>query len=529
MKFLCKISNLSLFLLTTTVIDDKIKLIKTIQTEMRDYMKKILTLLLCASILSMNISVFAEKENTQSEITVISTEEADTAAEDSSKTETETEDETVAEVETATSDDTEKEADEETAEAETDATETETQYEADVKSEATEKSEETATVTTVDPQYLRNTVKVNVYITPLQYPKASDVTLSLYSSDDKLLDTKTMPLTAQTKEIDFVFEVGEYTIGDSFKLKLDDGLTSIQYYSDTYYEGQSFSFPTYSYLDGDGIRIFSDGISISALPFYEKAVNVTYNGKQVDLYPGAKLINENTMIPIRKLAQVIGFDVYYDEKYNTEVLSLGPNYIFFNVDTAYTTVFGNDLYATAPTVNIDGTIYVSLRTFADAVQSTLDVKDKGTTLDINMSDAKYVSDYYAKSPVNKWGIASRTNYMVWVSLSEYKVRLYEGSQYKWKLMLEAPCAIGAPGTPSITGSYEYLYKARWDYGTYYVGPCLVFHGGYALHSVLLYQNGSEYDGRVGVQISHGCIRLKKKDIDFIAKTIPVGTRIYCTR
>ena len=473
-------------------------------------MKKILTFLLCASILSMNISVFAENENTQSEITVISTEEAETTTEDSSKAETETESDT--------SDDSEKNTDKQ-------ATETET----DVKAEITEKPEETAPVTAVDPQYLRNAVKVNVYITPLQYPKASDVTLSLYSSDDKLLDTKTMPLTAQTKEVDFVFDVPEYTIGESFKLSLDSGLTSIQYYSDTYYEGQSFSFPTYSYLDSDGIRIFSDGISISALPFYEKAVNVTYNGKQVDLYPGAKLINENTMIPIRKLAEFIGFDVYYDEKYNTEVLSLGPNYIFFNVDTAYTTVFGTDMYATAPTVNIDGTIYVSLRTFADAIQSSLDVKDNGTTLDINMSDAKYVSDYYAKSPVNKWGIASRTNYMVWVSLSEYKVRLYEGSQYKWKLMLEAPCAIGAPGTPSITGSYEYLYRARWDYGTYYVGPCLVFHGGYALHSVLLYQNGSEYDGRVGVQISHGCIRLKKKDIDFIAKTIPVGTRIYCTR
>jgi hypothetical protein len=256
---------------------------------------------------------------------------------------------------------------------------------------------------------------------------------------------------------------------------------------------------------------------------------IKYNGKKVDLYPGAKLINENTMVPIRKLAEHIGFEVYYDQTYNTEVLSLGSNYIFFNIDTAYTTVFGTDIYATAPTVNIDGTIYVSLRTFADAIESSLDVKDNITTLDINMTESKYVTDYYAQAPVNQWGIASRTNYMVWVSLSEYKVRLYQGSQYKWKLMLEAPCAIGAPGTPSITGSYEYLYKARWDYGTYYVGPCLVFHGGYALHSVLLYQNGTEYDGRVGVQISHGCIRLKKKDIDFIANTIPVGTRIYCTR
>lgn len=498
--------------MTTPSINDTINLSKIIETEMGDFMKKILTLLLCASILSANISVFAKNETSEPEITIFSTEDvADTA-----KDETE---------EVAKEEITEN-SPADTEEKEEQATEEETASE---KPEETDEKEETVSETEIDPQYLRTAVKVNVYITPTEYPKASGVTLSLYSKDDKLLDTKTMQFNPQVTSIDFVFDVPEYVVGESFKLKLDGGLTSIQYYSDTYYEGQSFSFPTYTYLDNDGIRIFSDGISISALPFYDKAVNVTYNGKKVDLYPGAKLINENTMIPIRKLAEHIGFDVYYDEKYNTEVLSLGPNYIFFNVDTAYTTVFGTDMYATAPTVNMDGTIYVSLRTFADAIQSSLDVKDNGTTLDINMSEAKYVSDYFAKSPVNKWGIASRTKYMVWVSLSEYKVRLYEGSQYKWKLIHEATCAIGAPGTPSITGSYEYLYKARWDYGTYYVGPCLVFHGGYALHSVLLYQNGTEYDGRVGVQISHGCIRLKKKDIDFIAKTIPVGTRIYCTR
>ena len=31
-----------------------------------------------------------------------------------------------------------------------------------------------------------------------------------------------------------------------------------------------------------------------------------------------------------------------------------------------------------------------------------------------------------------------------------------------------------------------------------------------------------------MKLSHGCVRLKKKDIDFIANTIPVGTKIYIT-
>lgn len=235
------------------------------------------------------------------------------------------------------------------------------------------------------------------------------------------------------------------------------------------------------------------------------------------------------MVPIRQIAEYIGYTVNYDEKYNAVAVSLGSEYIFFNVGTAYTTVFGTDLFAPYPTTNIDGTVYVPLRTFADAIQSELKISDDFYSLNVDMGYSAHYSNWFANIPVNKWGIGSKTNYMVWVSLSEYKVRLYEGQQGRWKPLLEAQCAIGAPGTPTVTGSFEYTYKTRWDYGTYYVGPCLVFYRGYALHSVLLYQNGTEYDGRTGVKISHGCVRLKKKDIDYIANTISVGTRIYITQ
>ena len=70
--------------------------------------------------------------------------------------------------------------------------------------------------------------------------------------------------------------------------------------------------------------------------------------------------------------------------------------------------------------------------------------------------------------------------------------------------------------------------ARWDYGTYYVGPALVFYGGYALHSTLLYYGGGEYDGTVGAGISHGCIRMHPQDINWIDSYVPVGTKIYIT-
>lgn len=259
-----------------------------------------------------------------------------------------------------------------------------------------------------------------------------------------------------------------------------------------------------------------------------KKVNITYDGIPVAMYPSAYIEDSVAMIPIRTLAEYIGFDVRYDSKYNTEVLSLGKNYIFFNVDTKYTTAFGNDLYALKPTIKKDGTVFVSVRTFADIIGSELTFTDYGDSATINLANSTYVNNYFKAQPVNPWGIASRTKYMVWVSKSQYKVRLYTGEKYKWKLIHECSCAIGAPGTPTVTGSFEYQYKTQWNYNGYYVGPCLVFYRGYALHSVLLRYNNTEYDGRTGVMISHGCVRMKKYDIDLIANTIPIGTRIYIT-
>lgn len=263
-------------------------------------------------------------------------------------------------------------------------------------------------------------------------------------------------------------------------------------------------------------------------PEIPKILDITYDGIRVDLFPAPYIDNGVAMVPIRALANYIGFDVRYDADYNTEVLSLGKNYIFYNVGTNYTTAFGTDLYALSPTVQRDGTVFVALRTFADIIGSELTYTDYGAYATINLANSVYVNNYFASQPVNPWGIDSRTKYMVWVSKSEYKVRLYQGEKYKWKLIHECSCAIGAPGTPTVTGAFEYQYKTQWNYNGYYVGPCLVFYRGYALHSVLLRYNNTEYDGRTGVMISHGCVRMKKPDIDLIANTIPVGTRIYVT-
>lgn len=460
-------------------------------------MKKIISFLLCTAMLSTTLTVFADTETeTTASPAEISSSEAPAETEQPAESET--------------------------------PTETEQPAESEIPAESEQPAESEAPEPTANPQLLED--KVIVKVTMLEVPNLTDaeVKFELYNSNNELLATQAHWVTRQTTSLTYTFDVPQYEIGEDFKLKLVDGLMGVQYNTTPYACGEEIPLETYTYEDEDGNIHRSNSLAVSGMPLFEKNISLKYDGNAVALTPAPRIIDGVTMVPIRQIAEHIGFNVSYSEEYNSVTVSLSDNYIFFNVGTAYTTVFGTDLYAPYPTTNIDGTIYVALRTLADAIGSELTVSDDFYNLNIEMGYSSYYQNYFDNIPVNKWGIGSRTNYMVWVSLSEYKVRLYQGQQGKWKPLLEAPCAIGAPGTPTVTGSFEYNYKTRWDYGTYYVGPCLVFYRGYALHSVLLYQNGTEYDGRTGVKISHGCVRLKKKDIDYIANTIPVGTRIYIT-
>ncbi len=450
------------------------------------YMRKLISLLLCAAISVSAVTVFAEPDT------------ADTAASPDTAV---TADELSADVEAATE---------------------------EVPAASEQPEDEPQPGETANPAMLSRQVTIRVDAAEVPDVEAADAVFELYSADGQLLASQSQRIDAGTNSLTYTFEVPEYTIGEAFKLRCVSGLKSVRYYSDTYYPGQDIDFFTYSFTDGSGGLVISDGIAISATPNFTKKVVMSYGGVTLSLYPAARLINGVAMVPIRQLAEYIGFDVEYNGDYNVEIVSLGTNKIYFNVDTAYTTVFGTDTYAKAPTQTIDGTVYVSLRTFADAIGSELTVTEYPTSFGIVMKSSAFVNDYFLSNPVNQWGISSRTGYLVWVSKGEYKVRLYKGKQYQWKQIYEAPCAIGSPGTPTITGSFEYQYKTQWNYNGYYVGPCLVFYGGYALHSVLLKYDNTEYDGRTGVQISHGCVRLKKKDIDRIANTIPLKTRIYVT-
>ncbi len=332
-----------------------------------------------------------------------------------------------------------------------------------------------------------------------------------------------------TKELNFEFDVPEYKLGESFILTLQDGLTYIKYYDDIYGKDSTVKLDTYGYEDEDGNYVVGNSFAFDACPMYDKGIVVYVEGKQVKLSPYGKLMDGVTMVPVRPVAEAMGLEVRYDEKYNSVVCSLGDKQAIFNVGMKYATLLGEDTFMPKECIEIEGTVYIPVRSLAEAFDCELSVPDFDDHLDIIIGKSPIIEEYFMQIPVNKNGITSRTNYLVWVDKSDYRVRVYTGSQYKWRQVASFPCAIGAPGTPTITGSFEYQYKvSSWTYPGYYVGPCLVFYGGYALHSTLLRYDGTPYDDSVGVKISHGCVRLHKADINWIASVLPLYSRIYVT-
>lgn len=381
----------------------------------------------------------------------------------------------------------------------------------------------------VDPRNIAATVDIVIHMEDHPLVNDSFAKLEIYSNNNELLDTQREWVGGITERIDLHFTVPEYTLGETFKIKFVEGLNWIQFYDTQYYPGSEFYIQTYGYIDENGNHVSGNSFIMTGDPQYRKDVVVYNQYGQVGLAPKARLIDGITYVPVRQMAENLGLSVRHDDRYNSVVVSIGDKEVAYNIGSAITNFFGEDRVMSGPTRSIGGYVFVPIRSLDDAFDTGVDVKDFGDHIDVILGRAKVVDEYYNSFYVNRMGIGSKTNYLIWVSKSEYKVRAYKGQQRTWVPIAEFPCAIGASETPTITGQFEYFSReSSWNYDGYYVGPIMRFYGGYALHSTLLYYGGGEYDGRVGVKISHGCVRLHPNGINWLVDNIPLHTRIWVT-
>jgi len=148
---------------------------------------------------------------------------------------------------------------------------------------------------------------------------------------------------------------------------------------------------------------------------------------------------------------------------------------------------------------------------------------------IEVTPQTATNKYALEKHVNDMAIWSNTPYLIWVSKANYRVNVFYKENSKWNFVCDFPCSIGAASTPTVTGQYVYhQYQPKWQYDGYYVGPIMRFYRGYALHSTLVNNDGTDRDARVEKMISHGCVRLKPDDINWLVETIPIDTKVYVT-
>ena len=122
---------------------------------------------------------------------------------------------------------------------------------------------------------------------------------------------------------------------------------------------------------------------------------------------------------------------------------------------------------------------------------------------------------------------SNTNYIILVNSSTHKVGVFRGSSYNWEPVWYWDCTTGAPGSPTVKGTYTVGSRGKSFGSGYTCWYWTQFYGNYLFHSVL-YQPGSMsriQDGRLGISASHGCVRLDIECARWIYNNIPRGTRV----
>lgn len=131
---------------------------------------------------------------------------------------------------------------------------------------------------------------------------------------------------------------------------------------------------------------------------------------------------------------------------------------------------------------------------------------------------------------------SNTNYLILVNRNAHKVYIYQGNGKKgsWTRIKEWSCSDGKSTTPTTEGVwmiYGHTYMMTGGSHEFYASW---FHGSQYFHSILYSasatspSSGAVIDGRLGVAISHGCVRLATENAKWIYDNIPMHTTVVVT-
>ncbi len=146
---------------------------------------------------------------------------------------------------------------------------------------------------------------------------------------------------------------------------------------------------------------------------------------------------------------------------------------------------------------------------------------------VKNSDGTLISDTAMYTQAQSFD--SDTKWLILVNCSTNKVGIFYGSKGNWSLRYYWSCTTGKSSSPTVKGTFKVSGRGIGFDGDYYTCWYYTqFYGNYLFHSVL-YAKGSQtsiVDGRLGQNLSHGCVRLSMTNAKWIYNNIPNGTKVY---
>ena len=149
--------------------------------------------------------------------------------------------------------------------------------------------------------------------------------------------------------------------------------------------------------------------------------------------------------------------------------------------------------------------------------------DKRDNKDLNYE--KFHTDML--SFVNSNNILSSTNYLVTTSTKTMYTYVFEKDKDSWEMLYKWSCTVGKASTPTIKGIFSIgtKYPAIGDDNSS-VKYAINIVEEYYYHSIIYNSTGlSIKDDRLGVAISHGCIRLATSSAKWIYDNVEVGSTV----
>lgn len=254
-------------------------------------------------------------------------------------------------------------------------------------------------------------------------------------------------------------------------------------------------------------------------------VNLYVFGKGIDLSSFPVFENDTLMLPIKEFLSYLGANDFSVDNENQVTMTYGENIVALHLGSIKASLNHKDSELLAEPFLLGDIVYAPAEIVCKSLGFTFKSDTDGSSMSVYADLPE--NELYSEKCINEKDLPSDTQYLIWVNKSKYTVTVFLGKNGNWREIYSCKCSIGTSDSPTITGVFKYFSReSRWTYDDFYVGPIMRFYGSYAIHSTLLKFDGTDYNNAVGVKNSHGCIRVRPQNLDWLISYVPLNTTVY---